>query len=287
MTTAGERPAGPSWWVEQWMTLQSMAAFYPRRMKSAAMIRMQYRLSAFLWLIGLVIEPVIYLVVWTTVAREQGGAVGGYTAGGFAAYYIVWTFVRATSIGLNPISFEWRVRGGRWSGLILRPFHPIHEDIAFLLGNKVMDFIWLVPVITLLTVTFRPEIELSAWQIPAFLVACFLGFLVRTTWMWVLGLITFWTVRVGAFFDLYFAVELLLSGRVVPLDLLPAWARGLANWLPYQWTFGFPIEVMIGRLTLLQTLAGFGWQLVWIVAGGIVVHWVWRLGLRRYSAVGA
>lgn len=67
--------------------------------------------------------------------------------------------------------------------------------------------------------------------------------------MWVLGLITFWTVRVAAIFDLYFAVELLLSGRVVPLDLLPDWARTVANWLPYQWAFGFPIEVMIGRLT--------------------------------------
>jgi ABC-2 type transport system permease protein len=283
MTALRQRITAAPWWD----SLATVAAFYRLRMKSAALIKMQYRLSAFLWLIGLAVEPVIYLVVWTTVAREHGGAIGGYTAGGFAAYYIVWTFVRITSIGLNPISFEWRVRGGQWSGLILRPIHPIHEDIAFLLGHKVMDFIWLIPVITLLTIAFQPELDPAAWQIAAFLLACFLGFLVRTIWMWVLGLITFWTVRVGAIFDLYFALELLLSGRVVPLDLLPAWARGLANWLPYQWSFGFPIEVMIGRLTPEQVVQGFGWQLAWIVGGWLVVRWVWRRGLRRYSAVGA
>ena len=32
-----------------------------------------------------VAEPVIYLVVWSTIARQQGGSIDGYTAGTFAA----------------------------------------------------------------------------------------------------------------------------------------------------------------------------------------------------------
>ena len=45
--------------------------YYPNRMKYSAITKAQYRLSAFLWLIGLAIEPVIYLVVWTTVAQMK------------------------------------------------------------------------------------------------------------------------------------------------------------------------------------------------------------------------
>lgn len=276
-----------AWWVEWVATLKSLAAFYPRRMKSAALIKTQYRLSTFMWLIGLVIEPTIYLVVWTTVANEQGGEIGGYTASGFAAYYIVWTFVRVIGIGLNPWVFEGRVRRGRWSPLILRPQHPIHDDLAFLFGHKAMDFIWLIPVIAVLTLAFQPNLQPTWWQTVAFLIASLLAFVLRTVWMWILGLITFWTVRVAAIFDLYFAVELILSGRVVPMDLLPEWAQNLSNWLPYQWTFGFPIEVMIGRLSPTAVLQGLGIQLAWIVGGWLLMHWLWRRGVRRYSAVGA
>jgi ABC-2 type transport system permease protein len=287
MTTLRQPAPTQTWWGEQRAALSSITAFYARRMKYAALIKMQYRFSAALWLVGLAIEPVIYLVVWTTVAAERGGAIGGYSAGDFAAYYIVWTVVRVATTGLNPWSFEWRVRDGRWSQLLLRPMHPVHDDIAFMAGHKVMDFIWLIPIITLLTISFRPELTLTWWQLPAFLIACLLGFLVRTIWLWVLGLITFWTVRVAAIFDLYFALELILSGRVVPVDLLPTWARGLANWLPFQWSFGFPIEVMLGRLSPATVLEGFAVQLAWIGGGWMIMHWLWRRGLRRYSAVGA
>jgi len=30
-----------------------------------------------MYLLGMVAEPVIYLVVWTTIAEESGGTVGG------------------------------------------------------------------------------------------------------------------------------------------------------------------------------------------------------------------
>jgi hypothetical protein len=48
----------------------------------------------------MVAEPVIYLVVWTTIADSHGGSVQGITAGEFAAYYIVWTLI--THPNLRP-----------------------------------------------------------------------------------------------------------------------------------------------------------------------------------------
>ncbi len=270
-----------------WDDIKFLASVYPIRMKYGAMITFQYRLATFLWVIGLIIEPVIYLVVWTTVAREQGGEIGTYTVQDFTAYYFVWTILRVTNIGLNPQTFEWRVRTGQWSHLLLKPIHPIHDDIAFLFGHKTLDYLMLIPILTLLSFVFRPALDPEPWQIITFIIACLLGFLVRTIWQWALGLVTFWVTRVQAIFDFYFAIELLLSGRIVPLDLLPNWAQNIANFLPYQWSFAFPIEVAIGRKTLEQTLAGMGWQFVWIIGGAILVRFMWKHGVKKYSAVGA
>ena len=69
-------------------------------------------------------------------------------------------------------------------------------------------------------------------------------------WSWALGMLTFWTTRVSAIFELYFAAELLLSGRLVPLSLLPTWAQRLANFLPFQYTFGFPNAPVLRKLEL-------------------------------------
>ncbi|HVC73365.1 MAG TPA: hypothetical protein VNC85_06300, partial [Mycobacteriales bacterium] len=77
-------------------------------------------------------------------------------------------------------------------------------------------------------------------------VAIWGAYLIRSMLLWVLGMITFWTTRVSAIYDTYFTAELLLSGRLVPLALLPAWAAGLADLLPFKYTFGYPIEVLAG-----------------------------------------
>src|SRR6266516_1525252 len=83
-----------------------------------------------------VIEQVIYLVVWSTVAASQGGSVGGFTRGQLAAYYIVWTLVRNMNIVFTPYGWEWRIREGQLSGQLLRPIHPLNYDLAEFAGWK-------------------------------------------------------------------------------------------------------------------------------------------------------
>ena len=99
-------------------------------------------------------------------------------------------------------------------------------------------------------------------------------------------MVTFWTTRVGPIFELVLTAELLLSGRLVPLSLMPEWAQSLANVLPFKWTFGFPIEALVGRLPEAELLGGLAMQVLWIAVGAIGVRVVWRFAIRRYGAVG-
>ena len=71
-------------------------------------------------------------------------------------------------------------------------------------------------------------------------------------------MITFWTTRVSAIFELAVALELLLSGRLVPLPLMPDWAQDVADLLPFQWTFCFPIEALVGDSRRRSCSAGWG-----------------------------
>jgi len=260
---------------------------YYQTAKTAFIVIMQYRVGFFLWIVGMVVEPVVYLIVWRTIATAQGGIVGGFTANDFAGYYLVWTLVRQMNIGLTPWAFEDRVQRGSLSPLLLHPIHPFHFDLAWFFGFKVVSTLLWVPVGAILYLIFHPTLDPTWWQIPAFIWAIIGGFMMRFILLWALGLITFWVVRISAIFDLYFAIELLLSGRLVPLELMPGWLQQLAGWLPFQWSFGFPIELLLGRLTLQQTWYGFAAQLIWSIIGSIILLILWKQGVRRYSAVGA
>jgi len=234
----------------------------------------------------MIAEPVIYLVVWSTVAEAQGGEVGGYTASTFAAYYIVWTLVRNMNIVFTPYGWEGRIQRGRLSMELLRPIHPLHNDVAFFAGWKFVVIILWLPLAFILSLIFKPALNPTWLEIVVFFFAIWGAYLIRTMSLSLLGMITFWTTRVAALFELYFAVELILSGRLVPMTLMPAWVQTIADYLPFQWTFGFPIESLIGTLTTQQLFLGLGMQLLWILIGLIAVRIVWHFGIRRFSAVG-
>lgn len=267
--------------------MRAMLDFYLMTMKTAMITQFQYRAANYFYMIGMIAEPVIYLVVWSTIARASpDGMVQGFTPGEFAAYYIVWTLVRNMNIVFTPYGWEERIQQGQLSVDLLRPIHPIHNDLAYFGGWKVVVIILWLPLAAFLSLVFRPTLNPTLLEIGVFFLAIWGAYGIRSMFSWLMGMVTFWTTRVAAIFELYFAAELLLSGRLVPIALLPGWAQRLAGFLPFQWTFGFPIEALVGQRTPQELLAGLGMQLFWIAVGAIGVWLIWPLAIRRYSAVG-
>ena len=231
-------------------------------------------------------EPVIYLVVWSTSAEQRGGSVEGITAGEFAAYYIVWTLVRNMNIVFTPYGWEWRIREGLLSGYLLRPLHPIHYDLAEFAGWKFVVIVYWLPIAAVLTLVFDPTIDPSVLEVAVFAVAIWGAYLIRSMFLWLLGMVSFWTTRASAIFETYIMAELLLSGRLVPLSLMPGWAEDLAAVMPFKWTFGFPIEALVSDLSTEQLLGGLAMQTFWTAVGAGLVALCWRLSVRHYTAVG-
>ena len=265
---------------------RSLLDFYLTRGRTQIQSEFQYRVATYFWLIGMIAEPVVYLVVWTTIADQHGGQVQGITSGEFAAYYIVWTLVRNMNIVFTPYGWEWRIREGQFSAALLRPLHPLHDDLAAFAGWKpVVILLWL-PIAGALWLAFDPTLDPTPLEVVVFFFAIWGAYLIRTMFMSILGMVTFWTTRVSAIFELAIAIELLLSGRLVPLTLMPDWAENLAGFLPFQWSFYFPIQALIGGYSTGTLLRGLAMQVFWIVALTGLTLFIWRFAVRRYSAVG-
>lgn len=259
---------------------------YATFIRVALAIEVQYRASSAIWLLGMVVEPLIYLAVWSAAATAQGGTLAGYGPHEFAAYYLVLAAVNQITSGWHMWEFQYRVQQGQFAFLLLRPVHPIHGDLAENLAHKLAMQVALLPALGLLALAFEPHAELHAWSVTLFVPALALAFAVRFVFEWTLALACFWTTRILAVNQAYFAVLFFLSGRVAPLGLLPDWLRALADALPFRFMVAFPVELALGRVTRADALEGLALQVVWTAAGSLLLWLLWPRALRRFSSVG-
>jgi ABC-2 type transport system permease protein len=273
--------------LTRFQDLREMGRLYAQQFKTTFASMVQYRASLFIWMISQVLEPLVYLIVWSTVSNGSGGSVGGYTARGFAAYYLVLMLVNQVTYTWIMFEYEYRVRQGSLSFALLKPVHPIHSDISDNLSSKLITLPILMVIAGGLALIFHPTATLALWAIILFLPALALAFMVRFLLEWTLALAAFWTTRVSAINQVYFLLMLFLAGQIAPLTLFPRWIQVVADILPFRWMLGFPVELLLGRLTPLQALEGLGAQLVWVIIAMLLVRIIWHAGVRVYSAVGA
>ena len=247
----------------------------------------QYRTGHYFFMLGMVAEPVIYLVVWTTIADQQGGSVQGLTAGYFAAYYIVWTLVRNMNIVFGAPYWEYRIREGELNRDLLRPVLPLHYDIAWFAGWKVVTFVLWIPIAIGLSLVFDPTLDPRPAEIATFAVAIWGAYLIRTMLQESLGhALLLDDARRGDLRPLHDdrAPALRTSrpdaahARLGAGDrALPAVPVGVL--LPDREPRRRPLERGARR-------AGSPSQLLWILIGLAIFRVAWRFAIRRYSAVG-
>ena len=267
--------------------MRGLVDIYATLFRTDLAVQFQYRAAMIIWLIGRVIEALVFLSVWTAVARSQGGQVGGFSVGDFAAYYIMMMMMSHLTFTWFMFEFEFRVRSGSFSPLLLQPLHPIHRDIAMNISYKFMTLVVMLPTMFLMIWIFDPIFHTPPWAIWAAVPVVLLAFLMRFFIEWALALVALWTTRTAAANQIYFAAILFFSGQMAPLSLMPEWIQTLAAILPFRWMMAFPTELLLGRLTPDEVLWGMVVQVVWLGLAWGMMALTWTRGIKRYSAVGA
>lgn len=248
----------------------------------------QYRANLLMYLLYWMVSPIIYLAVWTTIANSRG-SVSGLTANDFATYYLTLLIVDQLTSDITIHILAYKIQDGTLSGDLLRPVHPILTNVLVNnLAFKALTFSVLIPIWLVLYWLFDPAYSMVSLQtvllaLPAIALGFGINFLLGAT----LTCLAFWTTRVYSLSEFYFALATLFSGQFVPLQLMPPAIQQAANFLPFQFYIYFPIQVILGRVALETYLRNLSIGLAWLVLAYLLFRWVWRRGLKQFSAVGA
>jgi ABC-2 type transport system permease protein len=261
--------------------------YYRGEFAASTAVNLAYRGSVMIWVFTSVIQPIVLIVVWRTVAGPAG-SVGGYTAERFVTYFAIMMLVDHLTFIWLMWEFEWRIREGAFSPLLLRPIHPIHKDIVDNVSYKLVGLLGVGPAMIILIIAFDGDLSgITPVQVLAFVPALIGAAVLRFIVEWVLALSAFWLTKVSALNNLYFSVRTFLSGGFAPLSVLPPVIAAVANWSPFPWSQAFVVNVAMGETTGIDILAGYGAQAAWILVALGLLRLVWSRAVRRYSAVGA
>ena len=249
--------------------------------------QIQYRASNLIWMTGAILEPLVFFVVWTRVAEARGGSVEGLDARAFAAYYIATFIVNHLTFSWIMHEFQFRVQQGALSFELLRPVHPIHNDVSDNMAYKILMMAIVVPTVIGMSLALAPRFSWVPWSLACSIPALLGAFALRFVLEWTLGLAAFWTTRVMAINQIYFALSGFLAGRWAPLAVFPGWLQDASSALPFYYCIAFPVELALGQLTPEQALRGFAAQLGWITLALGAIWALWGRAVRRFTAVGA
>jgi ABC-2 type transport system permease protein len=248
----------------------------------------QYRANLIMYLLYWLVSPIIYLAVWTSIAQSKG-SVNGLTPNDFVTYYMTLLIVDQITSNIVIHTFAYKVQDGSLSGELVRPIHPmltnaLVNNIAF----KGLTIIGFIPVWIVLFFLYQPDFSNVTFTgillaIPAMILGFFVGFLLSAA----ISALAFWTTRVYSIHEFYFALILLFSGQFVPLTLMPKLIQDVAQYLPFQLLIYYPIQLILGKLSSAQIVQGYVAGAIWLVIAVVLFNWMWRNGVKRYSAVGA
>ncbi len=93
--------------------------------------------------------------------------------------------------------------------------------------------------------------------------------------------VSVWTISGNGISMLLLGSVALFSGSLVPLPLMPDWAQGILNFLPFRGIADVPFRLWIGDLAASEVFALLGQQLIWTLAIAFISQLILKHGLKR------
>jgi ABC-2 type transport system permease protein len=248
---------------------------------------MVYRLNFFLWRVRMVMQILVtYFLWWAIFTNRQMFA--GYTESMMLTYILLSSVVRTIILSTTTMEIGDVINQGNLSNHLVRPFSFFSYYIARDTGDKLLNLLCSVIEVTALFFILRPPVFLqgSLLVIMVALAASVLGMVLYFLYNMIFGFMGFWTQDVWAPRFLSFVIMEFLAGGVFPLDILPKALFIFSKSLPFYYFLYFPLGIYLGKITGWDLVYGFIGAFLWIGVFIVASRFLWRKGLRVYTAEG-
>lgn len=226
----------------------------------------------------------VKMSLWTSIySVAEGGTVGGIPEGEMIAYQCYVLVIALLSQGYNSVHLAQDIRLGRITSHLLHPFSFLEFHAAHWVAFQGLQLL-------VVSVLLGLAVSLGWLPVPAPLdLVRGLAFTSLVSCLWFayslsIGLMAFWLEETWVLRVILKDLAIFLSGAFMPLELYPAWLRELLFWTPFPYMTWVPARIFAGQYESLGRAVAV--TLLWLLLGAGLARWIWRRGLRLYSAAG-
>src|SRR5262249_46452074 len=180
------------------------------------------------------------------------------------------------------------IRDGSLKKYLLQPIEMVPYLLSYRMAHKAayitMSSLPYALLFFLCREFFTLPTDPAIWA--AYVAALLMGFLIGFFFEASIGMIGFWFLEIGSFLYVINTLSFFVSGHMFPLDLLPGPLADALKVLPFKYLAYFPAMIFLNQVKGEDLVWGLVTEAVWAVALILMATWLYRLGLRRYSAYG-
>lgn len=248
---------------------------------------LEYRISFLLSMLSALFPIIIQTTMWNYLYRHSdASAVFGYERGEILMYSLLAVIISQ----LVSTGFEWEMNSdiklGGLNKYLVRPLKYERYQFFWFLGQKIPRIMITLPAIIIITAAACLQgMPITAGRTAAFFLSLVLAIILNFTIFFCIGLLAFWLTDVEKLFGTISIVLTVISGGVFPLDIFGKTAEMLTTLLPFGYTAQFPVNIINGRFGWERVGMGFAFQIGWILFFLCLGNYLWKRGIRHYSAV--
>jgi ABC-2 type transport system permease protein len=266
-------------------SIRAWARAMPTLLRVGMAETLAYRAEFVIWILTNSL-PLIMLGLWTSVAAEA--PFGGFDRQDFIAYYLIALIVRNMTGSWVIWQMNDEIRTGSLSIRLLRPLHPFITYAATHLASVPLRALVAIPfAVILLWTTSAEQLTGDPLLVALFVVSLVGAWAIAFFFFTLIGALGLFIEKSIAVFQVYLGLFAVLSGYLVPLELLPEWAQTTARYAPFRYMLGFPVELLMGGLDRTEAVRDLAVQWLFAALLLLAARAVWQAGVRRYEAYGS
>lgn len=250
---------------------------------------LEYRGDIFIFTLDGIVAPLVGLSVWLSISA--GNANLALSSSQLVFYFLTVFMVSTSTSAWGAYFIAEDIRKGDFSKYLTKPFGMFEDYAIRNIAEKIhkLIFIFLVNII-LIFIFYKSfdlsQIHINLFSVTLFTISLFMGAIMYFLMDIIIGICAFWFQDIDFLRGIHSMARDLLSGKVIPLVLMPSSLSVLLIYSPYRYVVSFPVEIMLGKLTNEQLVVGFMTEISWLSLFLIIYKFLFAKGIKTYQGSG-
>ena len=265
---------------------------YMKILRISLVERLAYRADFFIVTFFRFLPLAATFLLWEAIYEgAEKDSIAGFTRNNMIAYLLLVQVSRMFSSmpGLST-GIARDIRDGNLKKYLLQPIDMLWYLLSYRGAHKIAYIATTALPYAILFYVFRDVFDPfpGPWTLLAYVVSLLLAFVIGFFFEACIGVAGFWFMEVTSLMYIINILNYFVSGQMFPLELLDRYPIVLKalQWLPFHYLAYFPAMVYMGKKQGVELIVGLVIELAWAVGFVLLARWLYKLGLRHYSAFG-